>query len=671
MLRLLFSSPPHLERTSSSTSRPDDLSPRRPPARLPAWQPKTNSDGAARASPSDTWSRAATGDRAQLALRAGRDRPRRARRRRARLRRGEDPHQRSRSGIRSRRSPSAKLARLRRLAGAWCEAHPRRAAASASTPSRCSRRAPASRRSSTSRGCSDGGRAHPRRRPARARRRARRDRGRHRQRAARTSCSSACPTPRSARQAPGAVGDRQLRAATSRTARVTINLSPAALPKHGSGFDLGIALAVLAADRELSAGVGRPRRAPRRARARRAAAAVARRAALGARGAACGLRDGAWCPPATRTRRRSFPASGWSPSRACARRRSGTAPSSSRSRSSRSCRRRGRRADDDAATSPTSSATGMPSRRVQVAAAGGHHVFLLGPPGAGKTMLASRLPGLLPDLDADAALEVSSIRSLAGVPVGAGARAPGRRSRRRTTPRSPAAIVGGGSGVIRPGAAARAAHGVLFLDEAPEFAPAVARRAAAAARVGRHHDLTGPAATARFPARFQLVLAANPCPCGNAGARDTECTCTPFNPPPLPRQAQRPAARPRSTSSSTCRASRAAQLRMAGDGSRPPTQRRRAGAGRSTPARARPSGFARRPWRLNAHVPGSLAARRPEPRTPDRPPRSIARSNAAASPCAATTGCSASGLDPRRPRRRRSTRAEQIGRALYLRKAAT
>jgi magnesium chelatase family protein len=100
-----------------------------------------------------------------------------------------------------------------------------------------------------------------------------------------------------------------------------------------------------------------------------------------------------------------------------------------------------------------------------VAAAGGHHVFLLGPPGAGKTMLAARLPGLLPSLDAEAALEVSSIRSLAGLPVGGSlpTRPPFESPHHTATA---AALVGGGSGLIRPGAAARASHGVLFLDDA-------------------------------------------------------------------------------------------------------------------------------------------------------------------------------------------------------------
>lgn len=160
-----------------------------------------------------------------------------------------------------------------------------------------------------------------------------------------------------------------------------------------------------------------------------------------------------------------------------------------------------------------------------VAAAGGHHAFLLGPPGAGKTMLASRLPGLLPDLDAEAALEVSSIRSLSGLPVGGmlSSRPPFESPHHTATA---AALIGGGSGRIRPGAAARASHGVLFLDEAPEFASSVldALRQPLESGVISVHRAN---AVAHFPGRFQLVMAANPCPCGQYGARDSECSCPP------------------------------------------------------------------------------------------------------------------------------------------------
>ncbi|ANP73049.1 YifB family Mg chelatase-like AAA ATPase [Cryobacterium arcticum] len=161
---------------------------------------------------------------------------------------------------------------------------------------------------------------------------------------------------------------------------------------------------------------------------------------------------------------------------------------------------------------------------LQVAAAGGHHVFMLGPPGAGKTMLAARLPGLLPDLGPAASLEVSSLRSLSGRPVGRSliTRPPLEAPHHTITA---AAMVGGGSGQIRPGAAARASHGVLFLDEAPEFAAAVLdalRQPLESGRISIHRAN----AVAHFPARFQLVLAANPCPCGQYGTGD-DCSCAP------------------------------------------------------------------------------------------------------------------------------------------------
>jgi len=172
---------------------------------------------------------------------------------------------------------------------------------------------------------------------------------------------------------------------------------------------------------------------------------------------------------------------------------------------------------------------GQPEARhaLELAAAGGHHLFLLGPPGSGKTMLAERLVSILPRLTRDQSIDVLAVRSLLGVSEdeleveGVPPFVAPHHSA------SQAAIIGGGSGVVRPGAVSQAHHGVLFLDEAPEF------------RIGALQALRQPLesgevvvararAAVRFPARFQLVMAANPCPCGLAYGKGAECQCRPM-----------------------------------------------------------------------------------------------------------------------------------------------
>ena len=164
---------------------------------------------------------------------------------------------------------------------------------------------------------------------------------------------------------------------------------------------------------------------------------------------------------------------------------------------------------------------------LEVAAAGGHHVLMVGPPGAGKTMLAARLPGLLPDLGEREAVEVTAVHSVAGIfcPTGGLLRRPPFEDPHHTA--TPAAVIGGGSGMPRPGAASRAHRGVLFMDEAPEFSPQVLQTLRQPLENGEVviHRAGG---TARYPARFQLVLAANPCPCGRSVGKGLECTCTPM-----------------------------------------------------------------------------------------------------------------------------------------------
>jgi len=159
-----------------------------------------------------------------------------------------------------------------------------------------------------------------------------------------------------------------------------------------------------------------------------------------------------------------------------------------------------------------------------VAAAGGHHMLMSGPPGAGKTMLARRLPGILPDLDDEAALSVASVRSLSGETVVRLSRTPPFESPHHGA--SAAALIGGGSGVVRPGAIARASEGVLFLDEGGEFPASVLDALRQPLETGVIHlHRSGVAAT--YPARFQLVIATNPCPCGQYGVPGGMCECAP------------------------------------------------------------------------------------------------------------------------------------------------
>ena len=174
-------------------------------------------------------------------------------------------------------------------------------------------------------------------------------------------------------------------------------------------------------------------------------------------------------------------------------------------------------------------ADGQPEARLaaEICAAGGHHLSLLGPPGAGKTMLAERLPTILPPLEETAAIEVTSVYSVAGhlIPGSGLMTVPPFCAPHHTS--SMGAIVGGGSGTIRPGAASLAHLGILFLDEAPEFH----RNALDALRQPLESGevvIARAGTQAVFPARFTLVLAANPCPCAKAaGPGNAGCTCSP------------------------------------------------------------------------------------------------------------------------------------------------